>query len=595
MLWIFAIAMSLCACHTGGTEATQINKPVIMPKQNYTETPYVDYSLSNLPEFVDDISQCTDTRKQYVLPDGYIYRYGPTFVPYATNQLHLATDRDGSLFHKCGYQDNARIREILEIGETDYSFITGFIPVNPGDVVYFGSNCFHPQYEKAHVMHTVFYDANKKVIAQASMQELVDTYLEVLETNEAGYVSSVRVSTEYDIKNLAFIRFTLIGSGAHQIISINETLDEGYESYAWMQSEKYIPAGWYEEVVTTVETVDSIDVPDRSSAVCFVFAADIHVDPDPSASYTDNIGKVCAEVMRACDIPFFVTGGDNCTQSSGYMPDDFAENMKVLLKQLEPIPQKNILLSVGNHDGATGNCEVNGETVYYRYQLSNEERSAVFFDWQRESNEYKHFDSDGTYYYMDDSATKTRYIILNSFWSQWEGNEDGFVPDVQHSFFQTPMFGPQQLTWFAEEALDMPPDYGAVIVTHFAPDAKDFEVFKGIVDAFSCRTTYEGSYVGTEEWQCTDIAVNYKYADGEIIAVFQGHNHEDAVHDFFQKVPCINVTTAGAYWAVRGDDPVKRFKGTASEFAADVVVIDRVKRIIYLTRLGAGSDRVIHY
>lgn len=595
LLFLVLPGLILSGCGTDEAEETQQRIPVIMPRQNYVEPPYVDYSLSDLPEFVDNLSQCVNPEKQYVLPDGYIYEYRQTFVPDAANQVHAATDKDGSVFHDCGYQDNARIRSVLEIGETDYSCVTGFIPVKPGDMLYFSGNGFQPRYENAHLLNIVFYGEDKKVLAQASMAEVADTYLEVLETNEAGYVLAARISEFYAPWNLAYIRFTLIGSGAQQVISINESLEKGQETLAWVQTEKYIPSGWRKEIADTIEAVNGIALSDPASAIRLVFATDIHVDPDPSTSYTNHIGKVCAEVMSSCEIPFFATGGDNCTQSTGFMPSDFEENMETLLTQLGPIPQKNILLSVGNHDGATGAREVNGETLYYRYQLNNEQRSEIFFDWQRESNEYKHFDSDGTYYYLDDSATKTRYIILNSFWSRWEGNEDGFVTDVQNSFFHVPMFGEQQLTWFASEALDMPPDYGAIIITHFAPDAKDFEVFKGIVDAFSNRTRYEGSYVGEEDWQSTDIAVNYRYANGEIIAVFQGHNHEDALHDFFQKVPCINVTTAGAHWAARGDTALERVKGTASEFAVDVVVIDRESRIIYLTRLGPGDDRMIRY
>jgi hypothetical protein len=253
------------------------------------------------------------------------------------------------------------------------------------------------------------------------------------------------------------------------------------------------------------------------------------------------------------------------------------------------------LLTVGNHDGATGQREYNGEIAYYRYQLNNEERSVVFFDWQRTTNQHKSFDSDGTYFYLDDANTKTRYILLNSFWSKWEGDEDGFVPDIQHGFMQTPIFGPQQLEWFAAEALDMPAGYGAVIITHNASTAKDFSVFKGIVDAYSGRTTYEGSYEGEELWQSTDIAVNYRYVEGEILAVFQGHNHADGQFDYFQSVPCIEITTAGAYWAVRDENAEGRVKGTSTEFAVDVVVIDRDSRTIYLTRLGVGEDKVITY
>lgn len=599
LLLFFLASVWLCACHADEVQEPQIVQtttpiiPVIVPKGDYSEPPIVDYSLRDLPQFVNDLSQCTDPEKQYVLPDGYLYGYTSKIVPSATNQLHLATDIDGSLFCNCGYQDNARIRGILEIGETDYSFITGFIPIQANDIIYFSSNCFLPQHEGAHILHTVLYNAEKKVIGQTSMKEAPATYFEVLETDALGSVITMRVSPECAPKGLSYVRFTLIGSGAQQVLSINESLDEGTEVLDWIQLEKYVSPAWCEEIAATIETVDGIKLSDPSTAICFVFASDIHVDPDAAGSYTGDLGKVCAEVMRQCEIPFFATGGDNCTQSSGFMPSDFEENMKVVLEQLSPIPQKNILLTVGNHDGATGSREIDGEKVYYRYQLSNEERSSVFFDWQRETNKYKRFDSDGTYYYLDDAVTKTRYIVLNSFWSDWEGEENGFVTDIQHSFFHTPMFGPKQLRWFATEALAMSPDYGAVIITHCAPVAIDFEIFKGIVDAFTSRTDYQGSYIGMEEWQSTDITVNYEYADGEIVAVFQGHNHEDAVHDYFKNVPCINVTTAGAYWSVKGENHVERIRGTETEFAADVVVVDREKRTIYITRLGAGDDRMI--
>ena len=160
-------------------------------------------------------------------------------------------------------------------------------------------------------------------------------------------------------RDLAYVRFTLIGSGEQQVISINESLEAGADVDTWINLGKYVPDAWCKEIRSTVNTVNNIPLSDASTAIRFVFASDIHVDPDPSTSYTENLGKVCAEVMQSCDVPFFVTGGDNCTQSSGFMPTVFKENMDVLLDQLKPIPQKNILLSVGNHDGATGSHEIN--------------------------------------------------------------------------------------------------------------------------------------------------------------------------------------------------------------------------------------------
>ncbi len=575
-------------------EEEQIPEPT--QKHQYEEPLLLDYTIPDLPEFANDISECTDTEKQYVLPDGYLYGHIPVPVYDVTNQLSIATDPDGTVFDGCGYRDHARIRSVLEIGEAEFSFVTGFIPIQKGDTIYFNDDFFDPQFKEAHVCYTVFYNADQQVVSAVAMRTALESAFEVVETNAEDHISAMKLRDEFVPDEISFVRLTLIGSGKDKMITVNEPLVPSHYAYSWMQIEKYIPADWCQEIKKSCETMNGLELPDASSVVKFMFVSDIHVDPDPSTSYTQNLGKVCAEMMRAADIPLLATGGDSCTQSSEFMPSVFAENMQVVLSQLSPIPNQNILLTVGNHDGATGaSYDEHGEEVYYRFQLNNAERSAVFFDWQRESNQNKKFDSDGTYYYMDDPTSKTRYIVLNSFWSQWEGNENGFVPDIQHSFGHTPIFGSQQLTWFAEEALDMPPEYGAVIVTHFAQDAKDFHVFKGIVDAFSNQTVYRGQYVGAQDWQSTHIAVNYENAYGEILAVFQGHRHTDAVYDDFDCVPCISITTAGAYWAVRDENAPKREKETASEFAVDAVVIDRENRKIYLTRVGAGEDREIAY
>lgn len=564
-------------------------------KHLYVKTPYVDYSISNLPEFVKDVSQFTDTDKQYVLPDGYLYKYEPVASYSAVNQLAISEDENGAVFNQCGYLDNARIRGVLEIGENEGGFVTGFIPINVGDTIYFSGNCFQTQYKSAHVMYTVLYDADKKVVTSVSLINAPESVFSVIAINDDASVSAIKLNEEVNSNSIKYVRFSLVGSGESQIISVNEELIPSYQNYDWVKSEKYITENWYDEISKSLETINDIDLSDESNLIKFIFASDIHLEPGAVNSYTESIGKVCAEIMRSAQIPFFITGGDNCTQSSGYMPDVFEDNVKDLLDQLSPIPLRNIMMAVGNHDGATGYCEEYGEIGYYRYQLNNSQRSSVFFDWQRESNPQKHFDSDGTYFYMDDSSTKTRYIVLNCFWNEWAGNDDGLVTDILHSLGHYPVFGQKQLDWFANEALDMPPGYGAVIVTHFASDAKDFELFKGIVDAFSNADIYEGEFHGDAEWLSSSISVNYTDCFGEIIAVFQGHRHVDALFDQFDKVPTINITTTGAYWAVKDENAESRVKGTSSEFAVDAVIIDRNARKIYLIRVGNGEDRVISY
>jgi len=553
-----------------------------------------EYTISGIPEFVSDISKCINKKKQYILPDGYLYSYAPYFVPYATNMLTSATDIDGSVYNEIGYRDCARIRGVRIIAEYTYGFVTGFIAIKPGDIIYFSGNCFDPSFKDSNVLNILFYDSSKQVISQTTLHSATEKAFEVIEFNSDGYISAIRVNKEEFSEELSYVRFTLVGSGGDQIISVNESLEKGYERYAWHKTEKYLAAPLYQEVEKTIDTIKSLELSEESSIIKFMFASDIHVGPESMVSYTENLGKVCAEVMRSCKIPFFVTGGDN----TGGMTDEwdlnlFAGRIRRLLEQLSPIPKKNVLAAIGNHDGAMGACEQDERTVYYRFQLDNEQRSEVFFGWQRETNKNKIFDSDGTYYYIDDATTKCRFIFLNPFWSEWLGNEDGFTYDIEHSFFHTPIFGSQQLNWFANEALNMPSGYGAILIAHFAPSAKDFDVFKGIVDSFNNKSLYSGSYIGVREWQSTHISVNYQNVNSEIIAIFQGHNHIDTQYDYFDTIPCINITSACG--ESRVENPIKRVKGTATEVAADAVIIDRIKRKIYMIRLGAGDDRVIDY
>lgn len=85
------------------------------------------------------------------------------------------------------------------------------------------------------------------------------------------------------------------------------------------------------------------------------------------------------------------------------------------------------------------------------------------------------------------------------------------------------------MEWFAQQAMDMPLDYVAIIVAHFATDTKGFELFKGSVDAFSGKCVYTGEFGGSGAWMCYENPVAYRNCNGEIIAIFQDHKHVDTV------------------------------------------------------------------
>lgn len=77
--------------------------------------------LNGMPTvtFVDSIDQCVDTTKDYVLPDGYIYRYTELSAPNLFNYDEVQLGRPGS-------SDGGP----LYVGEREAYFTTGFIPVD---------------------------------------------------------------------------------------------------------------------------------------------------------------------------------------------------------------------------------------------------------------------------------------------------------------------------------------------------------------------------------------------------------------------------------------------------------------------------------
>ena len=77
-----------------------------------------------------------------------------------------------------------------------------------------------------------------------------------------------------------------------------------------------------------------------------------------------------------------------------------------------------------------------------------------------------------------------------------------------------------------------------------------------------------------------------------MICVFSGHNHVDGCIRTDGGLNVIS-TTCDAYGAPEGG--VVRAKGTITEQAFDVVNIDYENKKIYMTRIGAGEDRVFSY
>jgi hypothetical protein len=107
----------------------------------------------------------------------------------------------------------------------------------------------------------------------------------------------------------------------------------------------------------------------------------------------------------------------------------------------------------------------------------------------------------------------------------------------------------------------------------------------------------EIAYTETEDnsgtpYDAVDIDVNFANAKGNLIGYFGGHVHKDTSADV--GFPIITTRCDGKN-ENQTDLLNERVEGTTTEQSFDVFTVDTNKRIIYRTKIGAGSDGVIRY
>lgn len=357
------------------------------------------------------------------------------------------------------------------------------------------------------------------------------------------------------------------------------------------------PAYWDTAIANATAKVKALQVEGGKECVSFIWASDTHIS-DNDSSRTNDLGKIWAKILENCNIPFAVISGDIGSRSSipigsGATDSDMiAFYEKNISQHLFPLfNTERLLMAVGNHDGCYGLDTVDGTTVYYRRQFSPEQMWQTFFRGQ--ALDFRRvFSDDGQYFFVDNIAQKTRFIILNSqFGGVFAEDDNGFAVNNR---FTTYCYGQEQLDWLSDIALDMPSGYSAVIVAHIAPNntaVVDRAQLVGIINAFNNKATFSNAYSGVAGWTSSTIDVDFSAAEGKVIAVFAGHVHQDTVDTETLNCPIVTITAAGA-----PENPsavYTRTINTDTETAFDVVTINKATGTIYCTRLGVGSDRQI--
>lgn len=357
-----------------------------------------------------------------------------------------------------------------------------------------------------------------------------------------------------------------------------------------------VPVYWQDAVNEAADKVQTyLDEAGRDAAV-FAWFSDVHYDLNSKNTAT---GAITAAVMDKCNISYAISTGDMLTQSVLGSEEAVVKAYEAAYKMLSPIGSDRLLQVEGNHDGSWGVIDLDGngkieDGEHYKFNMTDEKIYNYMFR-QHSGDSRRVYGDEGTWFYIDDTASKTRYIMLCDVWSEHTVNEiNGAAVYNQMGDYG---FGQSQLTWLANEALSFTEGGWDVVIAAHVPISQDSfrdgDVARGILDAFENGTSYKGTSGEKGTWQYVDISVDFSRSHtGEIIGFFSGHVHRDSI---YAELPYPVVTITSNVNTSYDEREEKREYGTDNEVAVDFVVVNKRTKEVNIVRLGVGSDRIYKY
>lgn len=316
-----------------------------------------------------------------------------------------------------------------------------------------------------------------------------------------------------------------------------------------------IPTFWEDAVAACISKIKALQV--GKNCITFPFFSDNH----QRLGYS---GMLIAYIMKECHIPYCFYGGDSI--SSGYIADEatMTEQDKAFDETMSYIPNGRFCRAVGNHDG---HWAVSADEKYYYtdaqiYDLFLREESVA---------QNKHFGGDGTYYYVDDIASKVRFVILDT--------NDGTVEA-------------EQITWIQNVALSFAESGWAVVFISHQPISNHYHA--NISNAAEVRAVVTDYINGTDANKA------------DVVGWYSGHIHRDRIYTGIavntsddsegDAMPFKQITITSDHTGIAYDDATKHTVANDDQsHAIDFVTINKATRTVNLTRLGIGNDRNYTY
>ena len=315
-----------------------------------------------------------------------------------------------------------------------------------------------------------------------------------------------------------------------------------------------VPTYWQSAVDACISKIKALQV--GRNCVTFPFFSDNH-------QRNGYAGVLIAHIMKECNIPYCFFGGDSI--SNGQIADEatMIAQDKAFDTMMSYVPNGRVCRAVGNHDG-------------YWYDGTNKywyNRDQVYDLFLREESiaQNKHFGGEGTYYYVDDIASKVRWIVMDT--------NNAPVDDTQ-------------IAWVQNTALSFSESGWAVVFISHQPISNHYHA--GITNAAAVVSAV------TSKATANNVP---------IIGWYSGHVHRDILATkLMSGGNSSNAGTEGAslgftqviitsdHTGIAYDDATKHTVANDDQsHAIDFVTINKATRTVNITRLGIGSDRSYTY
>lgn len=545
--------------------------PITINGVSYDGTEPVVLRLDELPivESVEEMGDPENNENYYVLQEtGQIWR--ARYLKGSDNWLPLAytSPADHTPLGGVGYRFPLKVSGSTgEESEHSTTFLTGYIPIMPGDTVRFRNIVMN---SATYGCIAPYYDASGAILRNQHAGYPESTGGNIILEDNGDY--SIRIPTDSAHSTARFIRIQgyykqgvtpEIGTG---IITVNEEISEVETGWHWVDTgvkytwgndtalldleqrvtdaeneidalKKYtefpdeVPDYWREHLSEKIKEIQTAQKNANQRCVTWAAVSDLH-----ESSAVNTTGVIIKAVCDACDINVVLGLGDLSTRSSKASEAEAVNTIGYAYNNLSPILDR--LLPVrGNHDGGWGT----GDKTLLKPSVVD-----GLMSYPMHTGLEITYDAVGSGYYVTDKARKVRYIMLNT-------NHRGADPDAtvsadgssSYPYMSFYRITQVQMEMIRDALTTIPNDsWSVVIASHIPPIGQidrygdgsyvidisahfgDFVALRDLINAYVDREAKTITYAGTAAWDKISLSVDFSAAKGHLVEFQSGHLHK---------------------------------------------------------------------